>query len=99
MQAEQGVIQASKRMMDATSNQDVRRTLELKIREANTSISYFKDTLNQLQNRKAQLERRTSGGTSSMPAAAGSSTRYDPSREFCGGAYRSLFKCQARSHC
>ncbi|KAG8990674.1 Serine/threonine kinase [Tulasnella sp. 427] len=77
MQAEQGVIQASKRMMDATGNQDVRRTLELKIREANTSISYFKDTLNQLQNKKAQLERRASGGT---PSAGGpSSSRYDPS--------------------
>lgn len=71
-------------MMDATSNQDVRRTLELKIREANTSISYFKDTLNQLQNKKAQLERRTSGGAST-PSSGGpsSSSRYDPARE-CG---------------
>ncbi len=63
IQAERGVIQASQRMRQATGNQDVQRTLDRKIREAESSISYFQETLDQLKAKKTQIERRDSGGS------------------------------------
>lgn len=75
MQAERGVIQASERMRQATGNQDVIRTLDRKIREAEESISYFQETLQQLQGKKLSIEKRGSGG--STPAAGAGGSRHD----------------------
>ncbi|KAG8862446.1 Serine/threonine kinase [Tulasnella sp. 330] len=99
MQAERGVIQASERMRQATGNQDVIRTLDRKIREAEESISYFQETLQQLQGKKVQMERRDSGGlvspTSAGPGGGmdgrspGAAGRYGPGgRDGQGGGQR-----------
>ncbi|KAG8926752.1 Serine/threonine kinase [Tulasnella sp. 419] len=84
IQAERGVIQASQRMRQATKNVEVQRTIDRKIREAEGSISYFQETLAQLQEKKAQIE---SGSSPMSPHNRGPqsdrSTSYGPD-----GGYR-----------
>ena len=89
-------------MRQATNNQDVQRTLDRKIREAESSISYFQETLTQLQSKKTQIERGggsagsggSSGGGKLTPSGRPSDDRYgtgDPSRQ--PGAGRKYPSC------
>jgi hypothetical protein len=54
-------------LRQATTNQDVLRRNDAKIRETERSLSYFQDTLRELQARKlqqSQLESRQAGSPS-----------------------------------
>ena len=55
MQTERRVLEASQFLRQATTNQDVLRKNEAKIREAESALSYFEETLRELQARKMQL--------------------------------------------
>ncbi|THH15363.1 hypothetical protein EW146_g5101 [Bondarzewia mesenterica] len=72
IQTERKVLEASQLLRQATSNQDVLRRNDAKIKEAERSLSYFEDTLRELQGRKLQLQRDDRGGSSGS-ASAGSS--------------------------
>jgi hypothetical protein len=55
IQTERKVLEASQLLRQATSNQDVLRRNDAKIKEAERSLSYFEETLRELQSRKMQL--------------------------------------------
>jgi hypothetical protein len=55
IQTERKVLEASQLLRQATTNQDVLRRNDAKIKEAERSLSYFQDTLRELQARKMQL--------------------------------------------
>jgi hypothetical protein len=55
IQTERKVLEGTTLLRQATTNQDVLRRTDAQIREAERSLSYFEDTLRELQNRKAQL--------------------------------------------
>ncbi|KAI0269865.1 hypothetical protein BC834DRAFT_967598 [Gloeopeniophorella convolvens] len=55
IQTERKVLEASQLLRQATANQDVLRRTDAKIKEAERSLSYFEDTLRELQARKVQL--------------------------------------------
>ncbi|KAN0139904.1 hypothetical protein V8E53_002566 [Lactarius tabidus] len=55
IQTERKVLEASQLLRQATTNQDVLRRNDAKIKEAERSLSYFEDTLRELQARKMQL--------------------------------------------
>jgi hypothetical protein len=55
IQTERKVLEASQLLRQATTNQDVLRRNDAKIKEAERSLSYFEDTLRELQARKLQL--------------------------------------------
>lgn len=55
MQTERKVLEASQLLRQATTNQEVLRQNDIKIREAERSLSYFEDTLRELQMRKMQM--------------------------------------------
>ncbi|KAF5381200.1 hypothetical protein D9757_007860 [Collybiopsis confluens] len=54
IQTERKILEASQLLRQATSNQDVLRRNEAKIRETERSLSYFEETLRELQARKQQ---------------------------------------------
>ncbi|KAK0487470.1 hypothetical protein IW261DRAFT_617819 [Armillaria novae-zelandiae] len=54
IQTERKILEASQLLRQATNNQDVLRRNEAKIRETERSLSYFEDTLRELQARKQQ---------------------------------------------
>ena len=58
IQTERKVLEASQLLRQATTNQDVLRSNDAKIREAERSLSYFEDTLRELQARKLQQSQR-----------------------------------------
>ncbi|KAF5382641.1 hypothetical protein D9615_002791 [Tricholomella constricta] len=79
IQTERKILEASQLLRQATSNQDVLRRNEAKIRETERSLSYFQDTLRELQARKlqqSQQDQRQAG--SSSPQVP--SKDYDPAR-------------------
>ncbi|KAJ7601122.1 protein kinase C1 [Mycena floridula] len=72
IQTEQRILQASKSMLSALNNRDVISKAEGKIRETERSLSYFQDTLRELQARKLQQSQPDQGryggpGTPSVP--------------------------------
>jgi classical protein kinase C alpha type len=67
IQTERKLIQASETLRRATPNQDVIRKTDTAIRESQRSLSYFEDTLRELQARKTQGQ-RASGLRSPRPA-------------------------------
>jgi hypothetical protein len=71
------VLEASQLLRQATTNPDVLRRNDAKIREAERSLSYFEDTLHELQARKlAQREDPSrSGGTAYSPGGYSASQR------------------------
>jgi len=78
IQTERKILEASQLLRQATTNQDVLRRNEAKIRETERSLSYFQDTLRELQARKlqqSQQDQRQAG--SSSPQVP--SKDYDPS--------------------
>jgi hypothetical protein len=60
IQTERKVLEASQLLRQATSNPDVLRRNETKVREAERHLSYFEDTLLELQN--MMLNQGSSGG-------------------------------------
>src|SRR5258708_9074949 len=58
VQTERKILEATHLLRQATSNQDVLRRNEAKIRETERSLAYFNETLRELQARKIQLIQR-----------------------------------------
>lgn len=58
IQTERKILEGAQLIRQATSNQDVLRRNEAKIRETERSLAYFEDTLRELQARKAQIIQR-----------------------------------------
>src|SRR5258705_884451 len=58
VQTERKILEATQLLRQATSNQDVLRRNEAKIRETERSLAYFEETLRELQTRKTQLMQR-----------------------------------------
>jgi len=58
IQTERKILEATQLLRQATTNQDVLRRNDAKIRETERSLAYFEDTLRELQARKAQLMQR-----------------------------------------
>ncbi|KAI0766404.1 hypothetical protein BD413DRAFT_615201 [Trametes elegans] len=91
IETERKFLEASKLIRQATSNPDVLRKNDAKIREAERSLSYFEDTLRELHSRKMMQQRddhsRSSSTSSSQPglpqsprmARAGEANRYSGS--------------------
>jgi hypothetical protein len=66
IQTERKVLDASQLLRQATTNQDVLRSNDAKIKEAERSLSYFENTLRELQARKLQQSQDPrSGGLAS----------------------------------
>ncbi|KIY46572.1 hypothetical protein FISHEDRAFT_66415 [Fistulina hepatica ATCC 64428] len=65
IQTERKILEASQLLRLATSNQDVLKRNEAKIRETERSLSYFEDTLRELQARKMQQDRARSDSSPS----------------------------------
>jgi hypothetical protein len=66
IQTERKVLEASQLLRQATTNQDVLRRNDAKIKEAERSLSYFEDTLRELQARKMQLSDPSRSGASPL---------------------------------
>lgn len=76
IQTERKILEATQLLRQATSNQDVLRRNEAKIRETERSLSYFQDTLRELQARKlqqSQQDQRQPGSSPQVPTKD-----YDP---------------------
>jgi len=58
IQTERKILEATQLLRQATTNQDVLRRNDAKIRETERSLAYFEDTLRELQARKAQHMQR-----------------------------------------
>ncbi|KAL4251848.1 protein kinase superfamily protein [Abortiporus biennis] len=58
IQTERKVLEASQLLRQATTNPDVLRRNDAAIREAERSLSYFEDTLRELQSRKMMMSQR-----------------------------------------
>jgi classical protein kinase C len=69
IQTERKVLEASQHLRQATTNQDVLRSNDAKIREAEMSLLYFEDTLRELQARKMQQSRRDDPSRSGLPSS------------------------------
>jgi hypothetical protein len=67
IQTERKILQGSQALLHATSNQDVLRRTEAKIRDTERSLSYFEDTLRELQARKMQVQGDADGGGGGPP--------------------------------
>ena len=86
IQTERKILEASQLLRQATPNPDVLRRNEAKIKETERSLSYFENTLKELQARKQQLANRDdpsrsgNGGLPSTPrlGPAGSRDRALP---------------------
>lgn len=87
MQTERKLLEASKLLSQATTNPDVLRQNDAKIREAERSLSYFEDTLRELQARKMMQVQRDDQSRSGSPG---------PSH--VGGSYRQCSECQSNSN-
>ena len=61
------MLEASQLLRQATTNQDVLRRNDAKIKEAERSLSYFEDTLRELQARKMQLSDPSRSGAGLQP--------------------------------
>lgn len=72
IQTERKVLEASQLLRQATTNPDVLRRNDAKIREAERSLSYFEDTLRELQSRKMAQAQRDD------PSRSGGSGSYQP---------------------
>jgi hypothetical protein len=70
IQTERKVLEASQLLRQATTNQDVLRRNDAKIKEAERSLSYFEDTLRELQARKMQLSDPSRSGASPRPVSS-----------------------------
>lgn len=77
IQTERKILEATQLLRQATTNQDVLRRNEAKIRETERSLAYFEDTLRELQARKAQQMQRDDPSR-----FTGSSTPQVPPKEF-----------------
>lgn len=75
IQTERKILEASQLLRQATSNQDVLRRNDAKIRETERSLSYFQDTLRELQARKLQQSQQD-------PRVAGSSLPQIPPKDY-----------------
>lgn len=79
IQTERKILEASQLLRQATPNPDVLRRNEVKIKETERSLSYFEDTLKELQARKLQLandpSRSGNGGLPSTPRLGPASSR------------------------
>ncbi|ESK95804.1 protein kinase c [Moniliophthora roreri MCA 2997] len=82
IQAERKILEGAQALRQATNNQDVLRKNEATIRETERSLSYFEDTLRELQSRKAQQSDGSgrSGGPGSPPVPPKVDNYMDPSR-------------------
>lgn len=58
IQTERKILEATQLLRQATTNQDVLRRNDSKIRETERSLAYFEDTLRELQARKAQQQQQ-----------------------------------------
>lgn len=74
IETERKVLDASRHLRQATSNPDVLRRNDAKIREAERSLSYFEDTLRELQARKKQ-QADPSRSTASSPLSPSSANK------------------------
>ncbi|KAI0689703.1 protein kinase C [Cytidiella melzeri] len=73
IQTERKVLEASQLLRQATNNPEVLRRNDAAIREAERSISYFEDTLRELQARKMMAQRNDhsrSGSNASQPSSS-----------------------------
>ncbi|KAI9568413.1 hypothetical protein HD554DRAFT_2172517 [Boletus coccyginus] len=79
IETERKVLDASRHLRQATTNPDVLRRNDAKIREAERSLSYFEDTLRELQARKKLQAQRDdpsrSGASHLSPSSATKSNR------------------------
>ncbi|KAF8558382.1 hypothetical protein OG21DRAFT_1455993 [Imleria badia] len=76
IETERKVLDASRHLRQATSNPDVLRRNDAKIREAERSLSYFEDTLRELQARKKlQADPSRSAASPLSPSSANRSNR------------------------
>ncbi|KAJ3859968.1 protein kinase C1 [Lentinula novae-zelandiae] len=73
IQTERKILEASQLLRQATTNQDVLRRNDAKIRETERSLSYFEETLRELQARKMQ---QNEPGRSSGPQVPPKEDRY-----------------------
>lgn len=70
IQTERKVLEASQLLRQATTNPDVLRRNDAAIREAERSLSYFEDTLRELQSRKLmQSQREDHQRSGSIPSS------------------------------
>lgn len=76
IETERKVLDASRHLRQATSNPDVLRRNDAKIREAERSLSYFEDTLRELQARKKlQAQRDDPSRSAASPLSPSSATK------------------------
>ncbi|TFY57868.1 hypothetical protein EVG20_g8375 [Dentipellis fragilis] len=73
IQTERKFLEASQHLRQATTNPDVLRRNDAKIRETERSLSYFEDTLRELQARKLQQSQRDDASRSSGSPGPGAS--------------------------
>jgi hypothetical protein len=78
IQTERKVLEASQLLRQATTNQDVLRRNDAKIKEAERSLSYFEDTLRELQARKMQLSDLSRSGASPQPNSSPALQPFQP---------------------
>ncbi|KAF5345536.1 hypothetical protein D9758_011998 [Tetrapyrgos nigripes] len=83
IQTERKILEATQLIRQATNNQDVLRRNDAKIRETERSLSYFEDTLRELQARKAQQSQNESG------RSGGPGSPQVPPKEYDSGRGRS----------
>ncbi|KAI0086582.1 hypothetical protein BDY19DRAFT_908252 [Irpex rosettiformis] len=74
IQTERKVLEASQLLRMATNNPEVLRRNDSAIREAERSISYFEDTLRELQARKMMAQRNDHARSGSIVSQSSSST-------------------------
>ncbi|KAL4080957.1 hypothetical protein J3A83DRAFT_102662 [Scleroderma citrinum] len=75
IETERKVLDASRLLRQATTNPDVLRRNDAKIREAERSLSYFEDTLRELQARKKAQDLSRSGGGQTSPVISSAGSR------------------------
>ncbi|TFY81916.1 hypothetical protein EWM64_g2094 [Hericium alpestre] len=80
IQTERKFLEASQHLRQATTNPDVLRRNDIKIREAERSLSYFEDTLRELQARKLQQSQRDDASRSSGSPGPGASPTLRPTQ-------------------
>ena len=71
IQTERKMLEATQRVRQATTNPDVLRSTDAKMREAERSLSYFEDLLRQLQSRKIAQTQQDDQPRSGSPGPGG----------------------------
>lgn len=71
IQTERKMLEATQRVRQATTNPDVLRSTDAKMREAERSLSYFEDLLRQLQSRKMAQAQQDDQSRSGSPGPGG----------------------------